>query len=55
MYDSFSAQLRPLRNLTAKRWALVDIGAAMEKPSKSLKPADITSHDLSMSSKTASF
>jgi len=43
MYDSFSAQLRPLPELNSEALqALVDIGAAMEKPSKSLKPADIT-------------
>jgi NitT/TauT family transport system substrate-binding protein len=43
MYDSFSAQLRPLPELNGEALqALVDVGAAMEKPSKSLKPADIT-------------
>jgi ABC-type nitrate/sulfonate/bicarbonate transport system substrate-binding protein len=43
MYDNFSAQLRPLPELNGEALqALVDVGAAMEKPSKSLKPADIT-------------
>jgi len=43
MYDNFSAQLRPLPELNAEALqALVDVGAAIEKPSKSLKPADIT-------------
>jgi NitT/TauT family transport system substrate-binding protein len=43
MYDSFSAQLRPLPELNSEAMqALVDVGAAMEKPAKSLKPADIT-------------
>jgi ABC-type nitrate/sulfonate/bicarbonate transport system substrate-binding protein len=43
MYDNFSAQLRPLPELNSEAMqALVDVGAAMEKPSKSLKPADIT-------------
>jgi NitT/TauT family transport system substrate-binding protein len=43
MYDNFSAQLRPLPELNSEALqALVDVGAAMEKPSKSLKPADIT-------------
>ena len=43
MYDSFSAQLRPLPELNGEALqALVDVGAAIEKPVKSLKPADIT-------------
>jgi len=43
MYDSFSAQLRPLPELNGEALqALVDVGTAMGKPSKSLKPADIT-------------
>jgi ABC-type nitrate/sulfonate/bicarbonate transport system substrate-binding protein len=43
MYDNFSAQLRPLPELNGEALqALVDVGAAIEKPSKSLKPADIT-------------
>ena len=43
MYDNFAAQLRPLPELNGEALqALVDVGAAMEKPSKSLKPADIT-------------
>jgi ABC-type nitrate/sulfonate/bicarbonate transport system substrate-binding protein len=43
MYDSFSAQLRPLPELNGEALqALVDVGAAIEKRPKSLKPADIT-------------
>ena len=43
MYNNFAAQLRPLPELNGEALqALVDVGAAMEKPSKSLKPADIT-------------
>ena len=43
MYDNFSAQLRPLPELNGEALqALVDVGTAMGKPSKSLKPADIT-------------
>jgi NitT/TauT family transport system substrate-binding protein len=42
MYDSFSAQLRPLPELNGEALqALVDVGAAIEKRPKSLKPADI--------------
>lgn len=44
MYDNFSAQLRPLPELNGEALqALVDVGAAMEKPPKALKPADILS------------
>jgi len=43
MYNNFAAQLRPLPELNSEALqALVDVGAAMEKPPKSLKPADIT-------------
>ena len=43
MYDNFAAQLRPLPELNGEALqALVDVGAAMEKPSKALKPADIS-------------
>jgi NitT/TauT family transport system substrate-binding protein len=43
MYDNFSAQLRPLPDLNGEALqALVDVGAAMEKPPKALKPADIS-------------
>jgi len=43
MYDNFSAQLRPLPELNGEALqALVDVGAAMEKPPKALKPADIS-------------
>jgi len=43
MYNNFAAQLRPLPELNSEALqAVVDVGAAMEKPSKSLKPADIT-------------
>jgi NitT/TauT family transport system substrate-binding protein len=43
MYDNFAAQLRPLPDLNGEALqALVDVGAAMEKPSKALKPADIS-------------
>ena len=43
MYNNFAAQLRPLPELNGEALqALVDVGAAIEKPLKSLKPADIT-------------
>jgi len=43
MYDNFAAQLRPLPELNGEALqALVDVGAAMEKPPKALKPADIS-------------
>jgi len=43
MYDNFAAQLRPLPDLNGEALqALVDVGAAMEKPPKALKPADIS-------------
>lgn len=42
MYDSFSAQLRPLPELNNEAiQALVDVGAAVDQRTKSLKPADI--------------
>jgi NitT/TauT family transport system substrate-binding protein len=42
MYDSFVAQLRPLPDLNSEAiQALVDVGAAVDQRSKSLKPADI--------------
>jgi NitT/TauT family transport system substrate-binding protein len=42
MYDSFSAQLRPLPELTGEAiQALVDVGAVVDERTKSLKPADI--------------
>lgn len=43
MYDNFSAQLRPLPDLNGEALqALVDVGAAMEKPAKVLTPSDIS-------------
>jgi NitT/TauT family transport system substrate-binding protein len=43
MYDSFSAQLRPLPDLNGEAiQALVDVGATVDQRTKSLKPADIT-------------
>jgi len=43
MYDSFAAQLRPLPELNNEAiQALVDVGAAMDQRTKSLKPGDIT-------------
>lgn len=43
MYDNFAAQLRPLPDLNGEALqALVDVGAAMEKRPKTLKPSDIT-------------
>ena len=43
MYDAFSAQLRPLPELNSEALqALVDVGAAVDQRTKSLKPADIT-------------
>jgi NitT/TauT family transport system substrate-binding protein len=42
MYDSFSAQLRPLPELNNEAiQALVDLGAAVDQRTKTLKPADI--------------
>jgi NitT/TauT family transport system substrate-binding protein len=42
MYDSFAAQLRPLPELNSEAiQALVDVGAAVDPHSKSLKPSDI--------------
>jgi NitT/TauT family transport system substrate-binding protein len=42
MYDAFSAQLRPLPELNSEAiQALVDVGAAVDKRTKTLKPADI--------------
>jgi len=42
MYDNFSAQLRPLPELNGEALqALVDVGASMEKRSKTLRPTDI--------------
>lgn len=42
MYDGFAAQLRPLPELNNEAiQALVDVGAAVDQRSKSLKPADI--------------
>jgi NitT/TauT family transport system substrate-binding protein len=42
MYDNFSAQLRPLPELNNEAiQALVDVGAAVDQRTKSLKPADI--------------
>jgi NitT/TauT family transport system substrate-binding protein len=42
MYDSFAAQLRPLPELIPEATqALVDVGAAADQRTKSLKPADI--------------
>src|SRR5439155_26707638 len=43
MYDSFAAQLRPLPELNNEAiQALVDVGAAVDQRTKSLKPVDIT-------------
>jgi NitT/TauT family transport system substrate-binding protein len=43
MYDAFSAQLRPLPELNNEAiQALVDVGAAVDQQTKSLKPPDIT-------------
>ena len=43
MYDGFAAQLRPLPELNGEAiQALVDVGAAVDQRSKSLKAADIT-------------
>jgi NitT/TauT family transport system substrate-binding protein len=43
MYDSFAAQLRPLPELNNEAiQALVDVGAAVDQRTKSLKPGDIT-------------
>ena len=42
MYDGFTAQLRPLPELNGEAiQALVDVGAAVDQRSKSLRPADI--------------
>jgi sulfonate transport system substrate-binding protein len=42
MYDGFAAQLRPLPELNSEAiQALVDVGAAVDQRSKSLKPSDI--------------
>jgi len=42
MHDSFSAQLRPLPDLNGEALqALVDVGAALDKRAKPVKPADI--------------
>jgi ABC-type nitrate/sulfonate/bicarbonate transport system substrate-binding protein len=42
MYDSFTAQLRPLPELTGEAiQALVDVGAVADQRTKSLKPSDI--------------
>lgn len=42
MYDNFSAQLRPLPDLNGEAvQALVDVGAALDKRAKPVKPADI--------------
>jgi NitT/TauT family transport system substrate-binding protein len=42
MYDAFSAQLRPLPELNSEAiQALVDVGAAVDQRTKTLKPADI--------------
>jgi len=42
MYDVFAAQLRPLPDLNSEAiQALVDVGAAVDQRSKTLKPADI--------------
>ncbi|HEV8726120.1 MAG TPA: ABC transporter substrate-binding protein [Candidatus Binatia bacterium] len=42
MYDAFSAQLRPLPELNNEAiQALVDVGAAVDQRTKTLKPADI--------------
>jgi len=43
MYDAFSAQLRPLPELNQEALqALVDVGAAVDQRTKSLKPSAIT-------------
>jgi NitT/TauT family transport system substrate-binding protein len=43
MYDSFSAQLRPLPELNNEALqALVDVGAAVDQRTKALRPSDIT-------------
>jgi NitT/TauT family transport system substrate-binding protein len=43
MYDAFSSQLRPLPELNNEAiQALVDVGAAVDQRTKSLKPSDIT-------------
>lgn len=42
MYDAFSAQLRPLPELNSEAiQALVDVGAAIDQRTKTLKPTDI--------------
>jgi sulfonate transport system substrate-binding protein len=42
MYDAFSSQLRPLPELNSEAiQALVDVGAAVDQRTKTLKPADI--------------
>jgi ABC-type nitrate/sulfonate/bicarbonate transport system substrate-binding protein len=42
MYDAFSAQLRPLPELNNEAMqAFVDVGAAVDQRTKSLKPSDI--------------
>ena len=42
MYDAFAAQLRPLPELNSEAMqAFVDVGAAIDQRTKSLKPADI--------------
>jgi NitT/TauT family transport system substrate-binding protein len=42
MYDAFAAQLRPLPDLNSEAiQALVDVGAAVDQRSRTLKPADI--------------
>jgi hypothetical protein len=42
MYDGFAAQMRPLPELNNEAiQALVDVGAAVDQRSKSLKPSDI--------------
>jgi ABC-type nitrate/sulfonate/bicarbonate transport system substrate-binding protein len=43
MYQTFSAQLRPLPDLNTEAiQALVDVGTVMDDRSKAIKPADIT-------------
>jgi hypothetical protein len=42
MYDAFASQLRPLPELNSEAMqAFVDVGAAIDQRTKSLKPADI--------------
>ncbi|MGH7875073.1 MAG: ABC transporter substrate-binding protein [Candidatus Binatia bacterium] len=43
MYDSFSAQLRPLPELNSESLqALVDVGSVVDQRTRSIKPADVT-------------